>query len=331
MNGYGYGRGGGFLSSIPPFVKFVLITNVVVYLLFNLLFANFSIGGAPLALYIQKIFALIPFDYESSYFLPWQLVTYQFLHGGFSHIFFNMFGIWIFGAELERDWGSARFGVFYLLSGIGAGLLQIFVSDLPTVGASGALFGILIAYGMLYPNRKLLIFPLFIPVAAKYLVAFYAAIELFRGISGANTGVAHWAHLAGGLTGFLLLKFGKDIGVWKLANKWFGTKGIQSGGYSSEGFGLGGGSFGGGSSYGDSYGQSSSSGGSPFSRLKMKVNKEQPQTYTPAPKAEKTFDIDGETIDQSKIDEILDKISAGGYQSLTDKEKYILTELSKRI
>lgn len=338
----GYRQSGGFLSSIPPFVKFVLIANLAIYL-FQILLGSFKIDGTSLNFLIQKYFSLIPLTFSSSnhpdlggwFTWPWQFISYQFLHSieSFGHIFFNMFGVWMFGSELEREWGSAKFGMFYILCGIGAGLLQIFVSNAPTVGASGALFGVLIAFGMSYPDRKILMFPLFIPISAKYFVAFYAAIELFSGITRANDGVAHWAHLAGALTGFILLKWGKELGVWNLANKWFGGKGISSYNNPSigRGYGSSGGSFGGGSPFGG--GMGSGMRQNPFSGMRTRVTNKAKETYqAPTPKpSEKTYDIDGEKIDQKKIDDILDKISASGYQSLTDREKYILTELSKRI
>jgi len=338
MNGFGYGTRGGILSSIPPFVRFILIANLAVHL-FTLLFANFKISGHSLDFFITQYLALIPFDLhplspiKDAIFLPWQLVSYQFLHADFWHLFFNMFGIWMFGSELERDWGSARLGVFYLLCGIGAGLLQIFVSNGPTIGASGALFGVLIAFGMSYPDRKILMFPFFIPISAKYFVAIYAVIELLNGITRTNSNVAHWAHLAGAITGFILIKYGRELGVWKLAQKWFGNKGITSGSNYSNVSGYSG--FGGGGSsnlFGRGY-QTTSRQTNPFRNIKTRVTRTQQQSYQEKrqPSVEKTYLIDGETIGQSKIDEILDKISASGYQSLSEKEKYILTELSKRI
>ncbi|GAB5466730.1 MAG: hypothetical protein Kapaf2KO_21660 [Candidatus Kapaibacteriales bacterium] len=340
MNGFG---GGGRMSGMfPPFVKFILIANVAVFL-FQLLFSGYSIGGESLGRTIQELFALIPIipsDYtvtQELNFWPWQLVSYQFLHGGFWHLFFNMFGIWMFGAELERDWGSARFGTFYLLCGIGAGLLQVFIADVPTVGASGALFGVLLGFGFSYPDRRILMFPFFIPIKAKYFVMIYGGLELINGFTRVNSGVAHFAHIAGALTGILLIKFGKDIGLWKQVQKWFGRKGIPYSGYSnldtgkhggepssSYGQGFGGGSFGSGAGRGM---------GNPFGniRTRMQTRTETMRPPEPAKPKTVTHEIDGKEIPQSRIDEILDKISASGYQSLTDKEKYILTELSKKL
>jgi membrane associated rhomboid family serine protease len=130
----------------------------------------------------------------------------MFMHGSISHIFFNLFALWMFGMPLEQRFGTSRFMLYYFLTGIGAGLLQLFVSDSIVIGASGAVYGILLAFGMMYPNRYIyLLFP-HIPMKAKYFVIFFGAIELFSGVTGLNTGVAHFAHLGGMVVGFILLK-----------------------------------------------------------------------------------------------------------------------------
>ena len=139
-------------------------------------------------------------------FLPWQLVTYMFLHADFYHIFFNLFALWIFGQALEQLWGTKRFLIYYFLTGIGAGIIQLFVSSGYTIGASGAVFGILLGFGMMYPNRRImLLFPP-IPIKAKYFVGFYGALELFNGLTRVDSGIAHFAHLGGLLVGFILIK-----------------------------------------------------------------------------------------------------------------------------
>jgi membrane associated rhomboid family serine protease len=145
-------------------------------------------------------------------FLPFQVVTYAFLHGSIAHLFFNMLGLWMFGAELERVWGQPRFMRFYTASVLTAAAAQLLVTVLtgaiyPTVGASGGLFGLLLAYGMTFPNRTIM--PLFppIPMKAKTFVAVYGGLELFLGVTGTQEGVAHFAHLGGMLGGFLMIRY----------------------------------------------------------------------------------------------------------------------------
>lgn len=140
------------------------------------------------------------------------------MHGNFTHILFNMFGVWMFGSRLEQVWGAKRYINFYLLTGLGAALLHTLVltyeinaglasPDMPTVGASGALFGILVGFAMYWPNTELFIMFIPIPVKAKWVVIGYAAFELFMGVSGYQSGIAHFAHLGGALVGFLLVKY----------------------------------------------------------------------------------------------------------------------------
>lgn len=157
-------------------------------------------------------FGLWPAGVPGSPFMPWQLVTYGFLHGNLTHIFFNMFGLWMFGRELERMMGQKRFLIYYATCVIGAGLVQLIVAGIqggvyPTIGASGGVFGILLAYGMAFPNRMvMLMFPP-IPMKAKYMVILFGCLELYTGVSGRSPGVANFAHLGGMLFGFLLLRF----------------------------------------------------------------------------------------------------------------------------
>ncbi|MBT8078831.1 MAG: rhomboid family intramembrane serine protease [Gammaproteobacteria bacterium] len=150
-------------------------------------------------------------------FMPWQLLTYGFLHatGTLTHIFFNMFALWMFGRDLERIMGSRRFLTYYLTCVVGAGLVQLLVAGFTgvptvTVGASGGVFGILLAFAMAFPNRMImLIFPP-IPMRAKYFVFFYGLLELYLGVSGVNPGVAHFAHLGGMLFGYMLLRYWRN-------------------------------------------------------------------------------------------------------------------------
>lgn len=186
------------MPPLPPVTQALLIANTVVFCLQLLL-----------GFWIERFFALWPL---TGGFMPWQLVTYAFLHGGLGHLFFNMLGVYMFGSELERLWGRNRFIQFYLASVLSAAALQLVVTSMsptpyPTVGASGGLFGLLLAFGMTFPNRTIM--PLFppIPMKAKVFVAVYGGLELLFGVTGTTSGVAHFAHLGGMLGGFLMLRY----------------------------------------------------------------------------------------------------------------------------
>ena len=188
-------------SAIPNIILDLLIANGLMFALQQL---------SPGFMVIN--FALWPATDPRSPFMPWQLLTYGFLHGGLSHIAFNMFGLWMFGRDLERLWGAQRFLTFFLVCIVGAGFVQLLVASYqgglyPTVGASGGLFGLLLAYGLTFPNR--IVVPLFppIPMRAITFVFVYGAFELFSGISGAAPGIANFAHLGGMLFGFLMLRY----------------------------------------------------------------------------------------------------------------------------
>lgn len=154
-------------------------------------------------------FALWPLD---GGFMPWQLLTYALLHGGLLHLAFNMYGLWIFGSALEAVWGPRRLLHFYLASVLAAGLIQLAVasgaaSPYPTVGASGGLYGLLLGYAMLFPRRTVvLLFPP-IPMPAWLFATVFAGLELTLGLTGARTGIAHFAHLGGMLGGYLMLRY----------------------------------------------------------------------------------------------------------------------------
>ena len=165
--------------------------------------------------------AMALWPYGSGYFTPWQLVTYAFLHGNFNHLFFNMFAVWMFGTPLERGWGSQRFLGYYAACVIGAGIIQLLVQQFeggiyPTIGASGGVFGLLLAYGVMWPNNRifLLFFP--VPIKAKWFVLIYGALELLFGVTGTMPGIAHFAHLGGMIFGAALLyKWG-----WRPGTTW---------------------------------------------------------------------------------------------------------------
>ncbi len=168
----------------PPIAIGIIAVCVVVFLLHNI--------SAQLALW----------PLYSNYFQPWQLVTYAFLHGGFNHLFFNMFALWMFGLPVERLWGSRKFAQYYVTCVIGAGLIQLLVQYIsgnvyPTIGASGAVFGLLLAYGVTWPNAKLFLIFFPVPIKAKWFVLIYGGAELVFGVTGAMPQVAHYAHLGG--------------------------------------------------------------------------------------------------------------------------------------
>lgn len=186
------------MPPIPPITKALLLICTVVFLLD-------ALSPVPLTPW----FALWPM--ASGHFMPWQVLTYAFLHGDVMHLFFNMLGLWMFGSELERLWGQRRYPQYLLASVLSAALCQLLVthltgSPLPTVGASGGLFGLLLAFGMLFPNR--VIMPLFppIPMKARTFVLVFGLLELVLGLSG-RTGIAHFAHLGGMLGGWLMIRY----------------------------------------------------------------------------------------------------------------------------
>ncbi len=192
-------------SAIPNVIFALLIANGLVFVLQQL---NQEF------MYIN--FALWPATDPKSPFAFWQILTYGFLHGNVTHIAFNMFALWMFGRELEWLMGSQRFLIYFLVCVVGAALVQLLVAGFqgglyPTVGASGGVFGILLAYGLTFPNRTvMLLFPP-IQMKAKYFVLFYGLLELYLGVSGNAPGVANFAHLGGMLFGFLLLQYWSHI------------------------------------------------------------------------------------------------------------------------
>jgi membrane associated rhomboid family serine protease len=183
-------------------LKWLLLVNTAVFIVY-------FIGGRSLGSHITALFSLYWAGAIRSLFV-WQIFTYMFLHGGVMHLLFNMLTLWFFGTQLERDWGTRRFLKYYFYCGMAAGvcvlIADVLTSDYftPTIGASGAIFGILVAFGVLYPNQTVLMNFLF-PIKAKYLVMIYAAIELLLTF-GPNNGVSTIAHLGGMLFGYIYLK-----------------------------------------------------------------------------------------------------------------------------
>jgi membrane associated rhomboid family serine protease len=300
----------------PPVIKFLLISNVAIFLLQYFLLGMLKSGNVGIGDVFIKNFAL--FTINSPFFRPWQVFTYQYLHGGFSHLFFNMFALWMFGMELENLWGSKTFFIYYTVCGIGAGLANIFLAPLfttiapnvPTIGASGSIYGVLIAFGMLFPNRLIYIY-FMLPIKAKYLVVIYILIEVFAVASQSESGIAHFAHLGGGVVGFLYVYFILNKGrpmQFKDENK---TSNVFDN----------------------------------FKDMFDKKKKEE-EPATPYKRPANIYDANFEDMTNSKyeddlrrderkihekIDAILDKLSASGYGSLTDEEKRILFQESKKL
>ena len=238
-------------SLLPPVVKNLLIINAIMFLATWV----FESRGIDLSNWLGLHY------FTSSSFEIWQPVTYMFMHGSFGHLFFNMFALWIFGAALENTWGEKKFLFYYMVCGIGAGIIQLLVlglkiqslsQNLPpdaiqmvaengrmvlnesknylgdmgklnlainsvTVGASGSVFGLLLAFGMLYPNSMIYVYFL-LPIKAKWFVIIYGAMELFFGVAGTNDGIAHFAHLGGMLFGLILILY------WNRGNRFFKWK-----------------------------------------------------------------------------------------------------------
>jgi membrane associated rhomboid family serine protease len=182
-------------GGITRAVKYLLLINVGVFILEYL-------WGPGLI----RIFGLTPVLIKKGYI--WQLVTYLFLHGGVFHILFNMFALWMFGCEIERSWGSREFLKYYFLTGIGAGLFTFLLSInsyIPTIGASGAIFGILVAFAVMFPDRLIYLY-FILPVKAKYLVAFFVLLEFLASFQHTSDGIGHFAHLGGIIIGYLYIK-----------------------------------------------------------------------------------------------------------------------------
>lgn len=297
-------RPGGFgFSFFPPVIKNLLIINGVVFFV-QILMEQVTFGGYPGWYIVNKWFALNPItgidpagkDFN---FQIWQLISYQFMHGNFSHIFFNMFALWMFGMEIENMWGSKKFLGFYLLCGVVAGLFHLLISPLfgapsaYTLGASGAIYGVLIAFALFFPNRYIFIYFL-LPIKAKYLITFIILLDFLLINSGDS--VARLAHLGGALTGLIYILVDKHSTV-EIKNL-FRKSGFNNNEYNRFG-----------------------SIKNPFKRKPKDI---QEADYT-------DLNNQDQKISQEEIDQILDKISRSGYQNLTEREKKILFEASKRM
>lgn len=312
------------MNSMPPITKNLLIINVLCFLA--------GIALASRGIDFDKLFGLHFF--LASDFRPWQPFTYMFMHGGWEHLFFNMFAVWMFGRIMEQTMGQNRFLFFYITCGLGAGLAQELVQlveywyyglgsmeqlEFPdgssisvanylnrwnTVGASGAVYGILLSFGVTYPNERLFIFPLPIPIKAKFFVIGYAVIELLSALSQKGDGVAHMAHLGGMLVGLLLLLYWRNGGgsgrgrrgnhgnydrgssLWNGFRRWFSSLAKKEEPHIDV-------------TYGGRYGQEAA--------------------YRQQKKEE-----------EEELNRILDKVKKSGYEGLTPEEKRRLFDISRK-
>ncbi|BFI95594.1 MAG: rhomboid family intramembrane serine protease [Rhodanobacter sp.] len=205
------------MPNLPPVTRNLLIANVLVFALQLLLHDADTFA-------LSRYFALWPLGPDqigqvaggqliSVGFRPWQLVTYAFMHGGYEHILFNMFGLYMFGGVIEHTFGARNYTLYYFVCAIVAAVAQLLVVKYfthgfyPTIGASGALFGLLLAFGMLYPREKMFLIFLPIPLPAWLFVTGYAAVELVLGVTGTQAGVAHFAHLGGMVGGYVMIQY----------------------------------------------------------------------------------------------------------------------------
>jgi len=219
MSSYRYERSvysAGLGGAITPAVKGLVIANVSV---FALEFLIQLAGWSGFDTTFRNAFGLYPYLVYRRFYV-WQLVTYLFLHGDVGHILVNMLMLWMFGCELEKAWGPNRFLRYYFLTGIGAGILTCFFSQLSlTIGASGAIFGVMLAYGMTFPDRQILFWFIF-PMKAKHFVLLLAGIELWVSSRWVSDGIGHFAHLGGMLFGYLYLKRAWRIREWLSELRW---------------------------------------------------------------------------------------------------------------
>lgn len=308
----GSGTMGGF-SVFPPVLKILLIVNITIFVFQNFIFPAFWIGDVNLLAWFREYFFLWPV--ASGFFYPWQIFTYMFIHGGFMHLLLNMFILWMFGMELENIWGSKKFLLYYLMCGIGAGMANQFIAPFftsvgPTVGASGAIYGILAAFAYLFPNRLIYIYFL-LPIKAKYVIMFYMALDLMNIISRADTNIAHVAHLGGAVIGliYLIMTNAKKKMLFREA----GDSGIKDNFFKRR----------------NTWGPQNNSPSGFGQKVEIPD-----QDYAEVPEDENRYEKEihtREKIAQEKIDAILDKLSAGGYGSLTEEEKRILFQESKKL
>lgn len=303
------------MNNIPSITKNLLIINVLAF------FATWVFEKQGLDL--TATFGLHFFMAKDFSF--YQLVTYLFMHGSFMHLFFNMFAVWMFGTVMERVWGPKRFLIYYLVCGIGAGIIQegvqyinyanenlaaydfvmtssgrittdAYLNLWTTVGASGAVYAILLAFGMTFPNERMFIIPFPFPIKAKWLIGGYIVIEVWSALNTPGDGIAHMAHLGGMLFGFLLIRY------------WRKHPNIEQRFNGQNGF---------------------------FQQMKKQYENKRRNTFhyqpsTETPRWEEHKEKEEDSARQAEIDAILDKIRKSGYDSLTKEEKKKLFEQSNR-
>ena len=303
------------MNNIPSITKNLLIINVLAF------FATWVFEKQGLDL--TATFGLHFFMAKDFSF--YQLVTYLFMHGSFMHLFFNMFAVWMFGTVMERVWGPKRFLIYYLVCGIGAGIIQegvqyinyanenlaaydfvmtssgritteAYLNLWTTVGASGAVYAILLAFGMTVPNERMFISPFPFPIKAKWLIGGYIVIEVWSALNTPGDGIAHMAHLGGMLFGFLLIRY------------WRKHPNIEQRFNGQNGF---------------------------FQQMKKQYENKRRNTFhyqpsTETPRWEEHKEKEEDSARQAEIDAILDKIRKSGYDSLTKEEKKKLFEQSNR-
>ncbi len=300
-------------SMFPPGIKFLLGSNVAIFLIEMLLGILRFGNGLSLSDTIELYFSLWPIG--SGHFFPWQLFTYMFLHANFMHIFFNMLMLFWIGVQVEQAWGTKKFLIYYFVCGLGGGLAHLLLSDFfgvgggPMLGASGAIFGVLVAFGILFPDMSFFIFPIPFPIKAKVFVPAMIAIQIYS-ISDPNDHVAHLAHLGGALTGVIYLLVSRGGHLFssrrsRVQSPW---------GNGSAPVSKNGGFFGrrpGGVVDADYRDLNTHGGGIADTKIQ-----DVKQTLV---------------ITQEEIDRILDKIAATGYQNLTEGERDILFEASRRM
>ncbi|HCA43760.1 MAG TPA: rhomboid family intramembrane serine protease [Bacteroidetes bacterium] len=317
MSQYNRNTGGyGGFSIFPPVLKILLVVNISVFIIQYFFLSNLRYGDVNVDNLFLRYLALMPIGEG---FMPWQLFTYMFLHGSFMHIFMNMFVLWMFGFELENIWGSKKFLIYYLSCGVAAGManeiIAPFLTDVgPTVGASGAIYGILAAFAYLFPNRPIYIYFLF-PIKAKYVILLYMAIDLINVIGGTSTGIAHIAHLGGAVAGFLYL-FLTSARQKNFNFRMTDFRKQQDFKKQSDEENI----------------FRSYSNGTSKENIKEVKFKEVNEDELTGSKDDYIKEIkEQERLAQERIDKILDKISKGGWAVLTEEEKMILRKDSKNL
>lgn len=277
---YRGGFGLGFGYGLTPWVKRLIIANVAVFLVSELLIRNNL---------LQYYMAFVPGEILTR---PWTLVTYMFAHGNLGHVFFNMLGLFFFGPPLEARWGSNEFLKFYFICGLGGAALSfLFAFNSPIIGASAAVYGVLLAFAMNWPDMPIYIWGIF-PVQAKWLAIFFVALSLYSAFQGRADGLAHFAHLGGFAAGFLYMKLDRPGGLFAGMRK---------------------------------------KGKDPRRRFTIvRGNSDDNPTPAPTPARRETAPPRDDSELLGELDRVLDKISTSGLSSLSSDERKLLDEVSRK-